>query len=349
MTCLAQRQQIIEMVDQAVVQGASRTRACELIGIAPSTLRRWRPLQSDAVDSDKRPEALRPPPANRYDEQERATIVATCNSPEFASLPPSQIVPTLADQQRYIGSESTLYRVLKENGQLNHRGRAHARTNNKPPTTHIATAPNQVWMLDITWLPTRVHGRFYYLYLIEDLYSRYGVYWEVFDAENSDNTVSVIERSMWREKCLLDPPVLHHDNGSPIKSQTVHQKMLLMGITPSRSRPRVSNDNAYIESLFRTLKYCPMWPSQGFDSLDDARQWVQRYMHWYNELHKHSALKFVTPAQRHRGEDKAILAARQAFYQSLKSERPDRWRTNTRNWNHEPQMTLNPVKAASTR
>jgi len=275
MTSVSQRQDIVAMVDQAIVDGATRTRACEVVGICDSTLRRWRPVDSDTVIEDGRPLADRPPPANQYSEAERNTILDFCNRPEYASLPPSQIVPLLADEKVYIGSESTIYRALKAAGQIHHRGRAKTRTTRSTPTTHEATAPNQVWMMDVTWLPTRVNGQFYYLYMVEDLYSRFGVYWEVFEAENSDNTIKVIETSMWRERCLLSPPVLHHDNGSPLVSHTVHQKVLSMGITPSRSRPRVSNDNAFIESLFRTVKYCPMWPSQGFASLIEAREWVQ--------------------------------------------------------------------------
>ena len=343
MTSVSQRQEIVAMVDQAVADGATRERACEVVGLSASTLRRWRPVD-DTVIEDGRPLADRPPPANRYSQTERDTIVEFCNRPEYASLPPSQIVPILADEKTFIGSESTIYRALKQAGLLNHRGRAKARTARAAPTTHEADAPNQVWMMDVTWLPTRVSGQFYYLYMVEDLYSRFGVYWEVFETENSDNTIKVIETSMWREKCLLSPPVLHHDNGSPLVSHTVQSKVLSMGITPSRSRPRVSNDNAYIESFFRTLKYCPMWPSQGFANLTEAREWVQKFMEWYNEQHKHSALKFVTPGQRHRGEDIALLEQRDEFYRQLKSQRPDRWRNQTRNWEHQRTMTLNPEK-----
>ena len=127
-------------------------------------------------------------------------------------------------------------------------------------------------MMDITWLPSRVGGRFVDLYMIEDLYSRYGVHWEVFESENNEHTNTVFEQGMWRERCVLNPPVLHRDNGSVLKSQLVHQKLLSMGIKPSHLRLRVSNDNAYIESMFRTLKYCPMWPSQGFETVIHARE-----------------------------------------------------------------------------
>ena len=338
MTDPQQRASLLSLVDEAVSSGAGREKACQLIGLAPSTLRRWRPVKEAAVTEDQRPTAIRPAPSNRYTCEERKTILDVCNSARFASMAPSQIVPTLADEGRFIGSESTIYRVLKAEGQLTHRGRSKARSPQSAPSTHIATAPNQVWMADVTWLPSRVRGQFYYLYMVEDLYSRFGVSWEVFESESADFTRSVIDRA----KCVMSPPVLHTDNGSVFKAQTVAQKLYDLGIKPSHSRPRVSNDNAYIESMFRSLKYCPSWPSQGFESLSAARDWVERFMRWYNHEHKHSGIRFVTPAQRHSGEDIAILANRQKVYERAKAARPDRWRGKTRNWKHIASVALNP-------
>lgn len=346
MNTLAQRKTILELVDDAVSNGASYKRACNVIGIAASTLRRWRPA-GENVKQDQRPDAVRPIPARRLSDEERKILVDTCNKAEFASLPPSQIVPALADRGEFIGSESTVYRELKRVGQLNHRGRAKTRRKSSSPTTHLATAINQVWMMDVTWLPSRVKGQFYYLYMVEDLFSRFGVNWEVFEHESSENTCHVIEQSMWREKCSLKPPTLHRDNGSVLKSHTVMQKLHELGVGSSHSRPRVSNDNAFIESMFRTLKYSPRWPSEGFDSLDAARTWANEFMAWYNNEHKHSALKFVTPAQRHRGEDVAILKNRHKVYQKAKAANPNRWSGKTRDWTRENMMTLNPEKKAA--
>lgn len=343
MSTLTQRIDILTMVDQAVSDGARHSKACKLIGIASSTLRRWRPA-GVAVQEDLRPDAVRPVPARRLSDEERQCLVDTCNRSEYASLAPSQIVPALADQGQFIGSESTIYRELKRVGQLNHRGRAKKRQKTKTPTTHLATAINQVWMMDVTWLPSRVKGQFYYLYMIEDLYSRYGVHWEVFEEESSEHTCKVVEQSLWRQKCLSQPPILHRDNGSVLKSQMVMQKLHELGVGSSHSRPRVSNDNAFIESMFRTLKYSPQWPSQGFESLDTARKWANQFMSWYNDKHKHSALKFVTPAQRHRGEDVALLKQRHDVYQEAKAANPLRWSGGTRNWTHQPVMALNPEK-----
>ncbi|MPV86386.1 transposase [Cardiobacteriales bacterium ML27] len=147
-------------------------------------------------------------------------------------------------------------------------------------------------------------------------------------------------------KCCLsgETPVLHSDNGSPMKSFTMRAKLESLGIKPSYSRPRVSNDNPYIESMLRTLKYCPQWPSQGFESLDAARQWVSSFIHWYNEEHCHSALRFVTPGQRYRGEEKEILRQRKVVYQDAKKRNPNRWSGKIRNWQPIEKVALNPDK-----
>lgn len=345
MSTLAQRQRLLDMVEEAVGSGARLAKACQVIGVAPSTLRRWRP-DADTLQQDQRPLATRPIQAKQLSEEEEQRLVEICNSVEFASMAPAQIVPMLADRGVYYASESTIYRVLKKRGMLNHRGRAKVRQKRTPPLTHIAKAINQVWMMDITWLPSRVKGQFFYLYMVEDLYSRFGVHWEVFAEENSEHTCRVIEQSMWREKCLLDPPILHRDNGSTLKSQTVTQKLHEMNIGSSHSRPRVSNDNAFVESLFRTMKYSPRWPSEGFESIEAARAWANAFMTWYNHEHRHSALKFVTPAERHRGEDVAKLANRHAVYENAKATTPARWSGKTRNWEHQAVMSLNPVKEA---
>ena len=346
-----QRENILNMVDQAVADGARRSGACKAVGLAPSTLRRWRPGHHKGTQavivSDGRPNALRAPCARRYNDEHRAKIVGICNTPEHASSPPSQIVPKLADQGIYMGSESTFNRVLKEHEQLHRRGRAKPPvSHSRAPVTHTASAPNQVWMIDVTWLPSHIKGNYFYLYMVEDLYCRSGVHWEVFEAENSANTCQVLEQAVLREQCTLNAPVLHRDNGSVLKSYTVNAKMQALGLTSSHSRPRVSNDNAFIESFFRTLKYCPRWPSKGFATLEEARQWVATFMQWYNHEHRHSGLKYVTPSQRRQGEDKAILTKRDALYQQARAENPQRWSGATRNWQHQETMTLNPEKKA---
>ena len=297
------------------------------------------------MGQDQRAQAPRPEPANKLSPEERQAVLALCNSPRFDSVPPSQIVPILADEGRYLPSESTMYRVLRAAGQVQHRGRAAKAERKARPTSFTATEPNQVWMWDVTWLPSRVKGQYYKLYLFEDLFSRYPVGWEVHEEETGELAADLLQRSVLAQHCTMKPLVLHADNGAPMKSYTLKAKMEALGITSSFNRPRVSNDNPFAESIFRTLKYWPKWPRKGFVSLDEARRWVRRFIDWYCHVHRHSGIQFVTPAQRHDGEDKALLTKRHQVYQTARAARPERWRGNTRNWSWTDAVQLNPDRA----
>lgn len=334
-------------VNEAVEAGARKWRACEEAGISVRTHQRW--LEDGNVKADGRPGAERPLPSQALTPEERQRILSVCNSGPFGSLPPSQIVPRLADQGIYLASESSFYRVLGDAAQQQHRGRARQRQHRGGPQTHSANAANQVWSWDITYLPSAVRGQYYYLYLMEDIFSRKGVVWEVHDSESGEHAADLIERGVLRESCLHRPLVLHSDNGAPMKCQTMRAKLAELKITPSHNRPRVSNDNAYAESFFRTLKYCPQWPVNGFASLEAAREWVERFMHWYNHEHRHSGIGFVTPAQRHNGEDIAILRKRDALYRQARERHPNRWSGETRNWQRTEIVTLNPVSEEEKR
>jgi putative transposase len=176
-----------------------------------------------------------------------------------------------------------------------------------------------VWRWDISYLPTAVIGKHYYLYMIEDIYSRKVVGWEVHYNETAEQAAALRARSVWAEKCLKKDVVLHSDNGAPMKSLTMRAKMYDLGVATSLSRPRVSNDNPYSESLFRTVKYHPRRPSEGFKSLDEARKWVNEFVYWYNNEHRHSRIQFETSSQRHDGLDVGILAKQKVLYQTKKS------------------------------
>lgn len=340
MTSYPERQKLVEWIGEAIGAGARKCPACKEVGISLRTYQRW--TQGGEVSEDQRPKAQRPAPANKLSEQEREEILATCNQKEYAALPPSQIVPRLADTGVYLASESSFYRILKAADQLHHRGRAKEKQKRKPPTTYVAEAANEVWTWDISYLPTWVRGQFFYLYLIMDIFSRKIVGWEVHEREGGEEAAVLIQRTVMAEHCFRKPLVLHADNGSPMKSQTMQTKLYDLGIIPSHSRPRVSNDNPYSESLFRTLKYCPKWPPKGFESIETARRWVSQFVGWYNEEHCHSNIRFVTPAQRHRGEDKEILAKRDRVYAQAKEKNPARWSGQTRNWNPVGPVALNP-------
>jgi len=339
---LPERYLLVGWLNEAIAAGARRAPACLEVGISLRTLQRW--SLPEKILADGRTTTSRPVPSNALSDFERQTIVALCNSKAYAHLPPSQIVPQLADEGRYVASEATFYRVLHAAGQQHRRSRAKRPHRHPAPTTHAATAANQVWSWDITYLPSPVRGKFYYLYLIEDIYSRKAVGWEVYDVESGEKAAVLLQRSVTQEQCWRQPLVLHSDNGAPMKSVTLLTKMYDLGITPSRGRPRVSNDNPYSESLFRTLKYCPQWPLDGFSSLDDARVWVRDFMTWYNTEHRHSRIRFVTPAQRHEGKDREILARRDAIYGQAREKRPERWSGETRNWKPAGTVYLNPER-----
>lgn len=227
---------------------------------------------------------------------------------------------------------------------MHHRGRSRDVKKRSAPTSYAATGPNQVWSWDITYCASNVRGLYYYLYLIEDIYSRKIVGWEVHEQESGEFAATLLQRTVIREHCLRKPLVLHSDNGAPMKSVTLKAKMEDLHITGSHSRPRVSNDNPYSESLFRTMKYCPRWPSEGFKDLPTVRDWVNTFTVWYNEEHCHSRIGFVTPSQRHRGMDIDILEKRKLVYARAKEKNPSRWSGEIRQWEHVTKVMLNPDK-----
>lgn len=339
------RRNAVELIDEACANGARLAPACEILGLSARTYQRWTREGEGEVGEDRRPLAERPTPANALTPEEAQAILAVCHRPDFANLPPEQIVARLLDEeQRYIASVSSFYRVLRRHGELAHRGRAKPPVSRPRPTTFPATAPQQVWSWDCTWLPGPVKGVFFYLVMILDVYSRKVVGWEVFHAESAHHASLVIQRAMLAEGLIDQPLVLHADNGSPFKGATLLETLHALNITPSYSRPRVSNDNAYSEALFRTCKYVPDYPVGGFESLQASQRWVHDFVGWYNGEHRHSAIRFVTPDERHRGEDRRILARRHALNQAARDAHPERWSGKTRNWNPIEVVLLNPER-----
>lgn len=338
MTTLVERGQIITLVQEAMNSGARQDRACTVINLNERTLQRW---QVDQSRGDQRPERTQTP-TNRLSSLERERLLTVVNSEEFGSLPPSQIVPILADRGQYIASESTFYRIMKSANQLRHRGAERPAQQRHKPRALFATAPNQLFSWDITYLPTPVKGIYFYLYLFMDIFSRKIVGWQIYDAESSDLAGEVMRDICVRENIAQNQVVLHSDNGSPMKGATMLATLQALGVAPSFSRPAVSNDNPYSESLFKTLKYRPAYPRQAFENLLAARQWVGMFVQWYNHEHRHSAISFVTPAERHAGLDTALLQKRVAVYEAAKKLHPRRWSGTTRNWQPVLVVRLNP-------
>lgn len=331
----------MHQVEEASRSGCRIALACQAIGIDKRTFERWR----KCPDGDKRRGPLTEP-ANKLSEAERSEIVRIANSEEFMDKSPSQIVPSLADQGKYVASESSFYRMLKAAGMDAHRGKSKP-GNRKRPKELVATAPNQIHSWDITFLKTNVAGIFLYLYFVMDIYSRKIVGYAVHDEQSADHASTLIDRVCKAEGIEPEQLTLHSDNGSPMKGATMLATLQRLGIMPSFSRPSVSDDNPFSEALFKTAKYCPMYPSKPFDGVIDALAWAKRFVRWYNEEHLHSGIKFVTPSARHRGEDREILAQRKAVYEQARKEHPERWSRDTRNWSHIPEVSLNCLKGKS--
>jgi len=242
-----------------------------------------------------------------------------------------------------VASESTFYRLLRKENLITHRLRS-KKPQRRQKVETIATGPNQVWCWDITNLRSLVNGFFYKLYVFEDLYSRKIVGWDVLESENDGDGVDIFNRALSSERISGKGLRIHSDNGNPMRGASMLAKLLQLGVRPSFSRPSVSNDNAFIEALFKTLKYVPQYPSKPFRSLEHAKQWVESFVIWYN-TRRHSGINYVTPLEKHNQEDQKILEGRRAVYQEAKNKNPNRWVLKTREWKVVESTSLSPYAA----
>lgn len=329
---------IIDFVNKAVESGARLHKASGVIGLSARTIIRWR--QDNGEDRRRGPKTE---PANKLSKQEREDILEVANSAPFRDLSPKQIVPLLADEGVYLASESSFYRLLREKKMLTHH-QASKPAVSRRPREHVATGPCQVWSWDITYLHTSVRGIFYYLYMIVDVWSRKIVAAEVFAEESMEHSSRLFTKTCFIHNVLPEGLVLHSDNGGPMKGATMVATLDKLGVTASFSRPRVSNDNPYSESLFRTMKYRPGYPSKPFESIEQAQGWVDDFVLWYNTVHLHSAISFITPDDRHYGREERILVKRHQVYEKAQRRHPSRWSGQTRDWNPVCLVWLNPEK-----
>jgi transposase InsO family protein len=257
------RQRALEILEAGRAAGARVQTLAALLGVGLSTLQRWRRQFAGDGDGVDRRKGSHRVISHRLTEEERQRILLTCNQPEFSALPPGQIVPVLADQDLYIGSERSFYRVLHAHGQAHRRGRARPPQEPREVPRLKAGGPNEVWSWDITYLPTSVRGVWLYLYLVIDVWSRKIVAWDVADREDSKIAADLVSRACLRERISKGRPhplILHADNGNAMRAATLESRLEELGVLRSFSRPRVSNDNPFSESLFRTVKYRPDYP-----------------------------------------------------------------------------------------
>jgi putative transposase len=309
------------------------------VGVGQRTIQRWRE-RPDLSDGRKGPTTK---PHNKLSDEEIKQMISTATSIEFINKSPHQIVPLLADRGEFIASESSFYRVMKSNALLTHRGSVKPKTMVRPKAFE-AMRPNELYSWDITYLRSSLRGQYFYLYMFLDIFSRKIVGWRVHDRESAELSSALLNEICLKEKIDKDTLVLHSDNGGPMKGATMLVTLQKLGIVPSFSRPSVSDDNAFSESTFRTLKHCPQYPTKPFESLMAATAWVELFVVWYNTEHLHSGISFVTPSSRHEGRDVAILANRKLVYTEARRKHPSRWSKDIRNWNRIDSVKLNSLK-----
>lgn len=268
--------------------------------------------------------------------------MAVCCSPEYADVSPYAIYADLLDKGIYLASVSSMYRILREYGLLHHRGESRPAQRRSKPRELKATGPNQVWTWDITYLPTLVNGIFLYAYVLMDVWSRKIVGWEV-HTEESEAHANEFFRRVSREQNVHGVH-LHSDNGNVMKSATILVLFFSLGIIPSYSRPRVSNDNPYSESLFKTLKYRAGYPKR-FQSIEQARSWFADFTNWYNTEHRHSGIGYITPENRHSGMTPEIMSYRNEVLVEARKKNPERWPRGQMLWEKYPVVYLNPDPA----
>ncbi|MBX3356781.1 MAG: IS3 family transposase [Phycisphaeraceae bacterium] len=291
--------------------------ACAALGISRATLYRSRqPAPSRARSTQ------RPPSPRRLSEQERQRILDTLHDSKFADQPPAEVYAALLERGEYIGSIRTMYRVLAEAGEVRERRNLRAAQTHAAPSL-TATAPNQVWTWDITKLATTEKGRFLQLYVIIDLFSRFVVGWLLAAKECKHLAATMLGEAITRHG--VEPGlIVHADRGSAMRSDTVAQLLADLGASRSFSRPRVSDDNAFSEAQFKTLKYQPDYPVR-FTGEDHARGWLQPFFGWHNDEHHHAGLALFTPADVFHGRVEQVAARRQQALDAAYAAHPERF------------------------
>ena len=252
---------------------------------------------------------------------------------------PREIYNSLLDKGLYYASESTFYRILKKYNALTHRSENRKGASRNKPAELKAYRKNQVWMWDITWLKSPVTGIWYYAYVIEDLYDRSIVAWMIFKNESDEHSRELFEYACRKENA--HPDFVHSDNGNPMKGVTLVALYYQLGIVPSFSRPRVSDDNPYIESFFKTLKYMKSYP-KFFETIMDAEYWVADFLDWYNERHLHSSIGYVTPNQKHSGQADKIITERNEVKRKAFAAKRIRWSQDMAELISPHEVVLNP-------
>jgi len=291
---------------------------CGALGLARATLYRvWRRARFPV---ERKP---RPKPARALGEHERQAVLDVLHEQRFADQPPAQVYAALLDEERYLCSERTMYRILDAEGEVKERRNQLEHPRYAKPEL-LAVRPNEVWSWDITKLKGPVKWTYFYLYVILDIFSRYTVGWMVAACESATLAKRLIAETCGKQEIAEEQLTLHADRGSSMKSKCVAMLLSDLGVTKTHSRPHVSNDNPFSESHFKTLKYRPEFPAR-FGSIEDARVFCVDFFGWYNTEHHHSALGWLTPEDVHYGRGPRLVQARQQVLDAAYTQHPERF------------------------
>ena len=313
--------------------------ACSALGLARATFYRHRSPSSE-------PARERPRPPLALSAQERESVIEVLHSDRFVDRSPHQIWATLLDDdQEYLCSPRTMYRILEAEGEVRERRNQRRHPVYEKPEL-VATAPNQVWTWDITKLKGPAKWTYFYLYVVLDLFSRYVVGWMVARREAAHLAQRLITESMSKQDIARDQLTVHADRGPSMTAKSLALLLGDLGVTKSHSRPYTSNDNPFSEAQFKTLKYHPGFP-QRFGPLEDSRVFCGPFFTWYNSEHRHSSLALLTPADVHYGRAEAILQQRaetlllasQAHSQRFKGRRPSVGKLPQAVWINPPEKS----------
>lgn len=289
--------------------------ACEVLNVPRSRVYRERQPKAESLP--------RPRPSHALSLAEKAQVRETLNSERFMDQTPRQVYATLLDEGTYLCHWRTMYRILSAHDEVRERRLIRRHPVYKKPEL-LATAPNQVWSWDITWMRGVRKLEKYPLYTVLDIFSRYVVGWMIAEVESSELAKQLIAETAHKQGIQPEQLTLHADNGSPMKGKPLSQLLVDLGISKSHNRPHTSNDNPFSEAQFKTMKYRPDYPNH-FASIDATRQWARPFFDWYNNRHYHSGLNLLTPACVHYGEANAVQQQRQQVMLRAYQTHPERF------------------------
>jgi putative transposase len=316
--------------------------ACKAFGISRAGLYRRR-----VVSAAPRLVKKRSAPPRALSEPEKQDVLETLHSERFQDMAPHEVYATLLDEERYLCSIRTMYRILEENTEVKERRNQLRHPDYKKPEL-LATGLNQVWSWDITKLLGPVKWSYFHLYVILDIFSRYVVGWMVAPCESATLAKQLIEETCSKQNIQKQQLTIHADRGSSMKSKPVAFLMADLGITKTHSRPHTSDDNPFSEAQFKTLKYRPDFPDR-FGCIEDARQFCRAFFPWYNNEHKHTGINLLSPTDVHHGEAESIVASRQIVLNTAYALHPERFVRKMPE--HKPMQQavwINPPKLATS-